>query len=232
MLDTNTRSRLIDQINRLIRQLPISNVSIRQRSRRLQRLVSNLKTVVLLVHTLHTTENLHSRNSIRGINNHRLEPTLQSRVTFNIFAVIILRSRTDNLQLTPSQTRFQNVRSINRTLSSTSTNHRVHLINEQHAVPSTLKLGDNLLKALLKLTTVLSTRNKRTHIQSHYPLTNKRVRHIALNNHVRKLLNNRRLTNTRLTNKNRVVLRPAAKNLNHTLNLGITTHNRIEIAIA
>jgi hypothetical protein len=54
------------------------------------------------------------------------------------------------------------------------------------------------------------------------------VRHIACHNPLRQTLDNRRLPNAWLADERRVILRATAENLNDSLDLVLTTDDRVE----
>ena len=97
VLDADTRSSLVDQVDRLVRQLPVWNVPVGKLGSGLQCIVRNFKSVVLLVHPLHAAQDVNRQNRVRGVNHHRLEATLQRRVPLHVFAIVVLRRRTNHL---------------------------------------------------------------------------------------------------------------------------------------
>ena len=161
-----------------------------------------------------------------------LESALQSRIFLDIFAVLVKRRRTDSTKLTTRQSRLQKIRCIHRAFRRASTNKRMKLINKKDNV--SLALLDFVyysLKTLLELAAELRASNKRAQIKRKKPFVFKAFRHITGNNSPRKPLNNRRLTNARLTNQNRVVFRTSRKNLHNTTNLFITPDNRVYLLL-
>ena len=109
----------------------------------------------------------------------------------------------------------------------------MNLINIQNNLALALNhLLNYPLQALLKLTLILGTRNKCTHIKRINKLVLKILRHITMHNPLRKPLRNSRLTNARLTHKNRIVLGPAAEDLQHPANLLITAYHRIKFPLS
>ena len=64
----------------------------------------------------------------------RLEAALQGGVFFDILAVFVKGSGTNDLDLAPGQGGFQNICGVHRSFCITSAHHIVHLINDQDNV--------------------------------------------------------------------------------------------------
>src|SRR5699024_6137660 len=77
----------------------------------------------------------------RLINLYRLETTLQRRVLFNVLAVLIQRGRTNGLQLTASQLRFEQGRRIDSAFCGTCADQGVDLVDEQDDIAALVELG-------------------------------------------------------------------------------------------
>ena len=94
---------LIHQVNGLIRQKPVGNISVGQNRRAYQGAVRNLYSMEHLVTLLQTTEN--GNRILHGwlIHHNRLETPFQSRVLLNVFPVLIQRSGADTVQLASRQ---------------------------------------------------------------------------------------------------------------------------------
>ena len=62
-------------------------------------------------------------------------------------------------------------------------------------------------------------------------LVGEEARNLSVSNTLRQALNNSGLAHTRLADQHRVVLRPAAEDLDHSLQLAITADERVELRI-
>src|SRR5437763_5585967 len=93
--------------------------------------ILNPNAVVDLISLFEAAQNSDGGFDRRLGNEYRLEPPLQRRVLFNVFAVFIQRRRANGTQLAASQLRFHNVGGIRCAFSSSGADERVQLIDEQ-----------------------------------------------------------------------------------------------------
>ena len=105
----------------------------------------------------------------------------------------------------------------------------MEFINEQYnlTIRATYFLH-HPLHTFFEFTTILGTRDQPRHVESNNTLVGEDFRHIAFNNPHRQAFGNRGLTNTWLTNENRIVLGSPGKNLYNTLNFRTTADNWIQ----
>ncbi len=89
---------------------------------------------------------------------------------------------------------------------------------------------DYALEPLLKLTLVFGTRNKGSHVKRVDLFLLKVLRYVASYDTMRQTFGDSGLADTRFADQNRVVLRSAAKDLQNTSDLVISTDNGIQFA--
>ena len=159
---------------------------------------------------------------------HFLETTLQSSVFFNILAILVQSCRTDTLNLSASQRRFQHIGSIQATSGTSGTHDRVDLVDEQNDIPVLRQLGENRLHSLLELSTVFRTCHDRSNIQRNDTFVKQHAGNFLLHDPQCQSLGNSRFTDTRITDQHRIVLLPAAQYLSQPFDLPVTSHDRIE----
>src|SRR5690625_6740436 len=92
-------------------------------------------------------------------------------------------------------------------------------------------LLDHRLEALLKFTTKLGPCDQCTHIECRYTFRLKSFRNVTTDDSQRQTLCDRRLTDARFTNQDRVVLGPSAQNLHDSADLLIPSNDRIEFVL-
>ena len=102
-LGTDHRARFIDQVDCLIRQETVGDITVGQGCRCNQRSILNLDAVINLVTFLQTTQDRDGILHGRFCNQYRLKTTLQRSILFNIFAVLVQSGCTDTVQLTTGQ---------------------------------------------------------------------------------------------------------------------------------
>src|SRR5579884_1006263 len=158
MLHTHTASGLVDQVNGLIGHVAIRNIAACHLSCSLDSLIGNGQSMVRLITFADTLENINRLLDGWLTDNNLLEAPLQGSITLDVFAVLIKSGSTDTLQLTASKGRLENICRVNSPFSSTGTNERMYLVNEDNAVAAIANLLDDLLETLFKLTTILGTR--------------------------------------------------------------------------
>ena len=130
--------------------------------------------------------------------------------------------RPNDLHLPARKGRLQDVRRIQRSLRTACADERMDLVNEKDDI---LRLDDiihHIFEPLLKLATVLCSRDKCRHRKCDHAPVFEQKRHLPICNALGKPLGDRRLAHTCLTEENRVVLRTACENLNDAINLSCT----------
>ena len=125
---------LVDPVDRLIGQKPVGDIAVRQRRRRHKRRVGNPHAVVQLVFLFDAAQNRDGVFNRGFLHHHRLKPTRQSCVFFDIFAVFIQRGRADAMQLAAGKCGFDQIGGIHGAIGFAGTNQRVHLVDEQNDI--------------------------------------------------------------------------------------------------
>ena len=156
-----------------------------------------------MVHFVALLQAAKNRNRIflvRLIYQHALEPTLKRGVLFNVLPILIKRRRAHAVQFAPSQGRLEHISRIHRAFRLTRPHHGVELIDEQnHTSVFLTKLIEHRFQALLKITAEFGTGEKRPEIQGQDPLTFEPFGHLTIYYPLRQPLDNRCLSNARLT---------------------------------
>ena len=232
-MHTEAGAGFVHKIDRLIRQEPVRDVAVGKLRRRHQRRVLDSHTVVHLVALLQATQNTDRVLDRRLPNVNLLEATLQGGVLLDVLAVLVERRRTDQTQLTASQQRLNHVAGIHRGITGgAGADDGVQLVDKRNDLAvRLLNLIEHSLQTLLELTAVLRTRNHRAKIQRNQGLALQALRDVARHNAARKPLNDRSLTDARLTDQHRIILRTTGKHLNHTADLRIAADHRVNLAL-
>ncbi|CAB4685377.1 unannotated protein [freshwater metagenome] len=101
-------------------------------------------------------------------------------------------------------------------------------VDEQHDVATCLDFFQNLLETLFEVTAVTATCNKCAKVKCVELLVFQSFRNVTRNNFLCETFNDGGFTNTRFTDKNRVVLCAARKNLHHAFKFASTTNDRVK----
>ena len=230
LAQSHPRPGLVHQVDRLVGQRAVRHVADRQVHRGLDRLVADLDVVVLLVARADAEQDGDRLVDGRLLDHHRLEAALERRVLLDVLAVLVEGRGADALQLAARQRRLQDVGRVDRALGRAGTDQRVQLIDEEDAVAAAAQLLDDLLEALLELAAVLGAGHQRADVQGQHPLVGERLGHVAAHDAVRQPLGDGGLADAGLADQGRVVLRPAAQDLDDALDLLLAPDHRVELA--
>ena len=229
MAQPDARRGLVDQVDRLVRQVPVGDVAARQVGRRFDRLVADGDLVVLLVPLADPHQDVDGLLERRLLDHDRLEAPFQRRVTLDVLAVLVEGRRADALELAAGQRRLEDVRRVDRALGRARADKRVELVDEEHRVVRVAQLLDDLLEPLLELAAVLGAGHERADVEGEDALVQQDVRHVAGHDPMREALRDGRLADARLADERRVVLRLAAEDLDDPLDLLLAADDRIEL---
>ena len=228
---TDLAGRFIHQVNGLIRQLTIGNISMRQLGGRDDGAIRYLNPMVNLIALFQPTQDGDGIFLTGLADQHFLETALQCCVFFNIFPVLIQRGGADTVQLAPGQGRLQHVAGIHGTFGFTGAHHGVDLVNEQDDLAFLFRqLIKHCLQALLKLTPELGAGNQCAHVQRQYFLVFQAIGHLSVDDTLSQPLHNRGFTHTGLTDQHGVVLAPALQYLNGATDFIVATNHRVQLA--
>ncbi len=223
---------LVDDVDRLVRQMAVIDVLGRQLGRGSDRPRAVLDAVVLLEAGLESLEDLDRLLHRRLDDVDLLEATRQRVVLLEDAAVLVVGGGADALQLPGRQRRLQQVRRIQRAArGATRTDQRVDLVDEQHRIGVGLQLLEHRLQPLLEVAAVLGASQQRAHVQRVDDRLVEDLRHVVLDDAPGQALGDRGLADTGLAHQQRVVLAPAAQHLDHALDFRLATDQRIDLAV-
>src|SRR5205823_293472 len=114
--DAQARRRLVDQVDRLVRQVPVLDVAVGERRSRFERVVGDLAAVMRLVAVAQAAQDLHGVLDRRLLDSDLLEAPLQRGVALEVLAVLVERRRADRLQLAARQRRLEDGSRVDRAL--------------------------------------------------------------------------------------------------------------------
>ena len=225
---------LVDQVDRLVRQLPVRDVPVRQARGRHQRGVRDRDLVVRLVALLEAAQDRDGVLDAGLAHEHLLEPALQGGVLLDVLAVLVQRRRADHAQLAARQHGLEHVARVHRGVAAGARTHEgVDLVDERDDLAvRLLDLLEDRLEALLELAAVLRAGDHRGQVQADEPLVPQGLRHVAAHDALGEALDDRGLAHAGLTDEDRVVLRPAAQHLDDAADLRVAADDRVELPLA
>ncbi len=168
--EARPRTRLVDHVDRLVRQEPVGDVALGKLGGDRQRNVGNRHVVMILVTLAKSLENLHRLIHRRRIDDDGLEAALQRAVLLDVLAVLVERARAHALQFAPRQRRLQHVGGIDCPLCRARTDQRVQLVDEQNHVLVLRNLVHHSLEPLLELSAILGAGDDRCHVQRQHAI--------------------------------------------------------------
>ena len=116
---------LVDEVDRLVRQKPVGDVTVGERGRRDDGAVGDPDAVVEFVFLLEPTKN-RDRIGDRGLGDEdRLEAPGERRVLLDVLAVLVERCRADAVKLAAREHRLEHVGGVHRPLRRAGTDERV-----------------------------------------------------------------------------------------------------------
>ena len=187
---------------------------------------------MLLVLLLKATQDRNGVFNRRLGDKHGLETTCKSSVLLDVLAVFIQRSSTNCAELATSKCWLQDVTSVHGSLGSAGAYDGMKLVDEEDNLAVRLgHLFDHALQAVLKLAAVLCTCYQGRHIKLNKLFIAQGTWNVARNNALCQAFHNCGLTNTRLADKNRIVLGAATQNLNGATNLFDAANNWIKLSL-
>ncbi len=226
------RGRLVDQVDRLVRQEPAGHVAVREHRRRHQRRVLDPHTVVDLVAFLEPAQDGDGVLDRGFAHEHGLEPALQRGVLLDGGAVLVERGGADQAQLAPGQHGLDHLPGVHGSLGRAGADDGVQLVDERDDLA--LGVGDLLehrLEPLFELSPVLGPGHHGAEVERDDALALQALGHVALDDPVGQPLDDGGLAHARLTDQDRVVLGPPRQHLDHPPDLLVPADDRVELAV-
>ena len=232
-LHAQARRSLVDQVDRLVREIAVGDVAARQDRGRDQRGVLDADPVVHLVAFLEAAQDRDRILGRRLVHQDRLESSLERGVLLDVLAILVERGRPDAVQLTARQRWFEQVGGVHRTLGAACAHQGVQLVDEEH--DARLRRGDLLehgLESVLELAAELGSGDQGAQVEGNDAFLFEALGHVARHDALRQTLDDRGLAHSRLADQHRVVLGAASEHLDHAADLVVAPDHRIELALA
>ena len=232
-LHLQPRRRLVDQVDRLVRQKAVGDVAVRQRRRGDDRRVGDAHAVMLLVLVLQAAQDRDRVLDRRLADEDRLEAPRERGVLLDVLLVFVERGRADAMQLAARQRRLEQVRGIHRAVGLAGADQRVHLVDEQDdAAVRRRHLLQHGLEPLLELAAIFRAGDQRAHVEREQLLVLQALRHVAVDDAQRQALDDGGLADAGLADQHRIVLGAARQHLDGAADFLVAADHRIELAVA
>ena len=136
-------------------------------------------------------------------------------------------------ELAAGQGRLEQVGGVHRPFGLARADDQVQLVDEQDDPPFRLRdLLEDGLEPLLELAAELGSGDQGAHVERDHLAVLQALGHVARNDPLGQALDDRRLAHARLADQHRVVLGPAAEDLDHAADLGVAADDRVHLALA
>src|SRR6266853_1707883 len=232
-LHLDARGRLVDQVDRLVREKAVGDVAVREFGGGDDRRVGDIHAVMHLVLLLQAAQDGDGRLDRGLVHHHLLEAALERRVLLDVLAVFVEGGRAHAVQLAPRKRRLEHVARVDRALGLARSHHRMQLVDKDDGAALVLrKLLQHGFQALLEFAAVLGAGKERRHVERERALPLERFGHFLVDDALREALDDRGLSHAGLADEHRVVLGAALQDLDHAADLVVAPDHRVELARA
>ncbi len=226
----HARPGFVDQIDGLVRQEAVGNISAREVHRVLDGLFGVADGVKLFVTLAHALQHQNGFLFVGRAHFHGLEAAFQRAIALHGLAIFARCGGANALNFAAAQRRLQDVGGVQRTFRRTRAHQGVQFVDENDGALALHQFLHDGLQALFKLSAVLGARNDQRKIQRQDALVGQKRRHIAIRDALRQAFDDGRLAHTRFADQYRIVLGAAAEDLNDALHFLVASHERIQLA--
>ena len=226
------RTDLVDDVDRLVRQLAVVDVAGRQLDRGAQRVGRVLHLVMVLEAGLQAVQDLDGVLHRRLVDVDLLEAPDQRPVLLEVVAVLLVGRRAHAAQVARRQRRLQDVGCVHRAAAGgAGADHGVDLVDEQDGARRRLQLGDDVLQPLLEVAAVAGAGQQRAHVEGEDGRGLEHVGHLAADDAPGQAFGQGRLADAGIADEQRVVLVAPAEDLDGPFDLRLAADQRIDPAV-
>ena len=200
--------RLVDEVDRLVRQEAVGDVPVGEDGRGRQCGVADTHAVVRLVPLLEAAQD-RDRVRHRGLaDQDRLEAPLERRILLDVLPVLVECRRADSSQLAPGEHRLQHVGGVDGSLGGAGSDDRMQLVDEEDDLsPPRPESPAAPPSAAPRTRRGISIRPAGSRCRVPNPLALQSLRNVASDDSRGQSLDDGRLPDTRLADQDGVVLR-------------------------
>ena len=228
-LQPQARAGLVDDVDRLVGQLPVVDVPGGELGRGAQRIVGVLDAVMLLEARAQPLQDLDRLRHRRLDDVDLLEAPRQRVVLLEDAAVLVVRRRADAAQLAVGERGLDQVRRVHDAArGGAGADDGVDLVDEQDRAGVLLQLAEHALQALLEVAAVLGAGDQRAHVERVDGAVAQHFRDLVLDDHARQAFDQRGLADAGFADVQRVVLAATAQDLDRALDLHAPADQRID----
>src|SRR5919198_1523820 len=227
----HTRARFVHDIDRLIGEVAVGDVAVRQLHRLDDGLIGDLRPVMGLVALLQAAQDVDGFAHRGGLHDDGLEASLQRAVLLDVAPVFVQGRGPNDLHFTARQSRLQHVGGIYRALGGTCPDEGVQLVDEQDDVLRLLDLLHDGLQAGFKLAPVFRAGDQGAKIEGDDTLVAQDLGDLFVHNALRQALDDGGLAHPRLADQRWIILGAAAEDLDHPFDLIFPADDRVQLRL-
>mmetsp|Transcript_53810 Transcript_53810/g.138637 ORF Transcript_53810/g.138637 Transcript_53810/m.138637 type:complete len:232 (-) Transcript_53810:688-1383(-) len=167
---------------------------------------------------------------------HRLEAALQGRVALNVRAVLVQSGCADALQLAAGEGWLEQVGGVHaptafRAAGASCAHQGMNLVNDEDDTSlAAADLLDDILQTFLEVAAVARAREQQGEVELHHAPAAQHFWHVAVHNALRQAMCEARLPHASFAKEDWVVLRPPTQDADHTCQLLLAPHQRVQLA--
>src|SRR5262249_23022175 len=161
-----SRGGFVDQVDRLVGQKPIGDVSIRERRSGDKRRIADRHPMMNFVTLAQSAKNADCILDRRFLYEHGLEAPFERGIFLDMFTVLVERRRADATEFTARERRLEHIGRVHRALCRSRSDQGMKLIDEED--DPALGCGDllkNGFETVLELTPKFRSRNQRAKVE-------------------------------------------------------------------
>ncbi len=231
-LHAQARGGLVDEVDRLVGEEAVGDVTVGQDGRRDERGVADADAVVRFVAILEPAQDRDRVGDRRLPDHDRLEAPLERSVLLDVLSVLVERRGPDRAQLAAGEHRLQHVGGVDGAFGRSCADDRVQLVDEEDDLAlGRLDLLEHGLEPLLELAAVLGAGEQRADVERPDPLALEPLGHVSGDDPLGKALDDRGLADAGLADQHRVVLRTPREHLDDPAHLLVAADDRVELAL-
>ncbi len=225
-------SALVDNIDRLVRQIAVVNVLRGKMHRLANGFIGIADVMVFLVLRLQALQDLDGV-FLGGLGHlYFLKPARQGTVFLEILAVLLVRGCPDTLKFAGCQRRLEHIGGVHgASRHRAGTYQRVNLINEQNGIVPLLQSLDDLLHPLFEVAAIPGPGDHSAHVEPIDVVVLQRRRNSLISNTLCKPLGNGGLADAGRAEVHRVVLHTTAQHLDRPLQNILSADKGLELAV-
>src|ERR1051325_9221216 len=222
---------LVDQVDRLVRQVAVGDVAVRQHRRGHERRVLDADAVVHLVALLQPAQDRDRVLDARLAHEHGLEAALERGILLDVLPILVERGGAHAVELAARERGLQQVARVHGALGAAGADQRVELVDEQDdAIVRVRDLLQHSLQPVLELAPELGAGDKRAEIERDDALFLQAFGNVAAHDPLGEALGDRGLAHARLADQHRVVLGAPREHLDDAPDLVVAADHRVELA--